>query len=239
MLDYDRLAEDYARHRQVHPGVVKDLWETGGIGPQSSVLEVGCGTGNYVAALEQLAGAQCTGIDPSREMLDAARRQTSKVSLGIGSAEKLDFPDDSFDLVFSVDVIHHVEGRPAFYNEARRVLKPGGRVCTATDSEWIIRHRRPLSEYFPETVEREIARYPRIAELREQMAAAGFDAVCEHQVEFAYERSDIGPYESKAYSTLHLIPEDAFQRGLTRLREALQAGPIQCVSYYVLLWGTA
>ena len=219
--------------------MVQDLLETSRIDPQASVLEVGCGTGNYIAALGRLAGSVCVGIDPSQGMLLEARRQTQDIPLSIGSAEKLDFPDDTFDLVFSVDVIHYVQGRQAFFEEAKRVLKPGGLVCTATDSEWIIRNRRPLSEYFPETVEREIRRYPRIAELWAQMAAAGFSDVFERQVEFAYERTDIGPYESRAYSALHLIPEDAFQRGVARLREDVQAGPIQCVARYVLVWGTA
>ena len=51
-----------------------------------------------------------------------------------------------------MDVIHHVVDRAAYYREAYRVLKPGGQVCTVTDSPWIIRHRQPLSEYFPETM---------------------------------------------------------------------------------------
>jgi len=157
----------------------------------------------------------------------------------IGSAEKLDFPDDHFDLLYSVDVIHHVGGRQAFFDEAKRVLKDGGRLCTVTDSEEIIRNRRPLSNYFPETVEREIRRYPRIAELRAHMQEAGFSDIFEHEVEFAYERTDIGPYADRAYSALHLIPDDDFERGLARLRADLQAGPIQCLAGYLLLWGVA
>ncbi len=82
-------------------------------------------------------------------------------------------PLRQFDLVFSVDVIHHVSDKAAFYREAARVLQPGGHACTVTDSEEIIRRREVLSGYFPETVEVELARYPRLADLEGWMAEAG------------------------------------------------------------------
>jgi ubiquinone/menaquinone biosynthesis C-methylase UbiE len=64
-VDYDKIASDYAQHRQRHPEVLKHLVSTGNLGRDSKVLEVGCGTGNYILALERLAGSQCWGIDPS------------------------------------------------------------------------------------------------------------------------------------------------------------------------------
>ena len=50
MLYYDKIAYEYARHRRVHPEVLKGLLVTGAIGRVSRVLEVGCGTSNYVGA---------------------------------------------------------------------------------------------------------------------------------------------------------------------------------------------
>ena len=145
---------------------------------------------------------------------------------------------DFFDLVFSVDVIHHVDIRLAYFREAYRVLRAGRKVCTVTDSEWIIRHRQPLAIYFPETVEIELDRYPRIAELREVMERVGFSEMTEDTVEFAYQLTDIQAYRDKAFSALLLIPEAAFQRGIERMEQDLRTGPIQCASRYLLLWGT-
>lgn len=149
MLDYDKLAAEYARHRQLHPQVLRSLLARSGIDATSKILEVGCGTGNYVIALQEAAGCTARGIDPSAEMLAKASGRGAPVILARGRAEELAFSDGFFDLVFSVDVIHHVGDRPAYFREARRILKPGGRICTVTDSEWIIRHRQPLSAYFP------------------------------------------------------------------------------------------
>jgi ubiquinone/menaquinone biosynthesis C-methylase UbiE len=238
MLDYDRLAADYARHRQVHPEVLRDLATTGKVTGAATVLEVGCGTGNYLVALAARTGCAGQGIDPSAAMLARAQTRANHLTFQAGRAEQLDFPASTFDLVYSVDVIHHVVDRAAYYREAYRVLKPGGQVCTVTDSPWIIRHRQPLSEYFPETVPVELARYPAIDDLRALLVAAGFNNCRETLAEFATSLTDLAPYQAKAFSSLHLIPENAWQRGLARMEQALAAGPIPVVSRYLLLWGT-
>jgi ubiquinone/menaquinone biosynthesis C-methylase UbiE len=171
-------------------------------------------------------------------MLSEARKQSSAVTYQQDRAEDLGFAGASFDLVFSVNVIHHVVDRRAYLEQAFRVLAPGGEICTATDSAWIIRHREPLSRYFPETVEPELARYPRITDLRAAMARAGFVALDEQTVECTYPLADIQIYRDKAFSALHLISEEAFRRGLERMERDLESGPIQCTPRYTLLWGT-
>jgi SAM-dependent methyltransferase len=150
---------------------------------------------------------------------------------------RLEFPERFFHLVFSVDVIHHVGDRAAYYVEAFRVLEAGGQVCTVTDSERIIRGRRPMAVYFPETIDVEVRRYPRIADLREEMRRAGFAGISEEMAEFACDLTDAQAYREKAFSALHLIPEEAFRMGLTRMEQDLRAGPIPCVLGYLLLWG--
>jgi ubiquinone/menaquinone biosynthesis C-methylase UbiE len=236
-MDYDQLATEYARHRQVHPGVLRSLLVGGSIQPASRVLEVGCGTGNYILALHSATGCAGWGIDPSTQMLAHGSQRPGKVVFQPGQAEKLDFEDEFFDLVFSVDVIHHVQDRPKSYQEAWRVLRPGGKICTVTDSEWIIRHRQPLSVYFPETVEVELKRYPPIASLRSFMEQAGFQEIYDEMGEFSFTVSDIQMYRDKAFSSLHLISEEAFQAGIRRMEADLLKGPMVWISRYVLLWG--
>jgi ubiquinone/menaquinone biosynthesis C-methylase UbiE len=234
-IDYDALAAAYACDRQVHPGVLERL--AGAAPAGAMVLEVGCGTGNYIIALAAATGADCWGIDPSEGMLDQARRRASPVRFRFGRAEQIDAPADSFDLLFTVDVIHHVDDRCAYLRQAHRVLKPGAKLCTVTDSAEVIRRRQPLSTYFAETIEPELARYPRIIDLESMMREAGFDQITQGTVEWAYELNDLQPYRDKAYSALHLISEAAFQTGLARMQRELQAGPLSCVSRYTLLWG--
>lgn len=237
MIDYDKLALEYSRHRRVHPGVLRRLQNSGRITKSSQVLEVGCGTGNYSLALRSLTGCSCWGIDPSREMLSKALESSQGVVFLSGNAERIGLRENSFDLVFSVDVIHHVKDHLEYMREAHRVLREGGQICTVTDSEWIIRHRQPLAVYFPETIGIDLARYPSIAELRRLMEQVGFQEIKENMEEFPYMLTDVQPYRKKTFSCLHLIPEEAFRKGLDRMEKDAHSGPIPCVSRYLLLWG--
>ena len=234
MTDFDLIAAPYARYRRVDPEVVRLLASR--IKPEFSLLDVGCGTGNYSIALREFTGCACRGIDPSVEMLAEAKRRSDTITFEHGRAEHLPFPDESFDLVFSVDVIHHMEAPRAYFQEALRVLRRGGQICTVTESESMIRHRIH-THYFPETVAAELARYPSIATLRGLMAEAGFCDLTEEAVERRLLLTDISGYRQQAFSCLHLIAAEAFKRGIERMERDLSAGPIAAASQSFLLWG--
>jgi ubiquinone/menaquinone biosynthesis C-methylase UbiE len=236
-MDYDLLAQQYALHRQVQPDVLKSLIQDSQINEGSRVLEVGCGTGNYIIALQGVVGCAAWGVEPSPQMLATAGARTTQVHFQPGRAEQLAYPAGFFDLIFSVDVIHHVQDRAAYFAEAYRILKPGGKICTVTDSEEIIRTRQPLSSYFPETIEVELQRYPAISDVGAMMSSAGFHDQQASTADFAYLLDDVQIYRDKAFSCLHLIPEEAFVRGMQQMERDLQVGPIVCRSRYLLLWG--
>jgi ubiquinone/menaquinone biosynthesis C-methylase UbiE len=93
------------------------------------VLDVGCGQGIDVANFAR-AGASVTGVDLTPRHVELAQRHLK--SLGLegdiveGDAERLPFPDRSFDRVTSNGVLHHTPHIEAAIAEIRRVLKPGG-----------------------------------------------------------------------------------------------------------------
>jgi len=234
--DYEALAARYAKHRRIHPEVLVCLSTQ--LNHAARVLEVGCGTGNYICALRELVGCDCVGLDPSAAMLEKLRGRACEVQSVQGSAEKLGLPDQSFDLVFSVDAVHHFVDRAAAFDEMFRVLRRGGRICTVTDSDWVIRHRVPLACYFPETIDVELGRYPSLDALSSEMQTAGFDSPTQQMVEHSYDLTDASPYRDRVFSSLLGITDEAFQRGLERLEAALRLSPLRCVSRYCLVWGT-
>jgi SAM-dependent methyltransferase len=233
---YQAIAPEYARHRRVHPEVLRCLISTSNVGPASAVLDVGCGTGNYLVALDELVGCDGWGIDPSEAMLIEARSRATRAKLFCSAAERMGVPADHFDLVFAVDVVHHITDRSQAFRECRAVLRTGGKLCLVTESPEMIRRREPHATYFPDAVAIELARYPSPATLSAELREAGFIDVTETEVESPFELADIEPYRAKVHSSLSRISQDAFDCGISRLEQDLRSGPIQLIWRYVLLW---
>jgi len=111
---------------------LKELAQIAAVIPQARVLDLGCGGGH--AAFAVAPGVrEVVAYDLSQQMLDvvvaaAAERGLANLSVKQGSADQLDFPDASFDLVCTRFSAHHWRGLPKALEEARRVLKPGGRL---------------------------------------------------------------------------------------------------------------
>jgi ubiquinone/menaquinone biosynthesis C-methylase UbiE len=97
------------------------------------LLDFGCGTGTSTRALTDAmpALAAVTGIDPSIESIDRANAENTarNVNFLIQPSERLPFADESYDIVFTSCVFHHIErsDHAKWLGEIRRVLKRGGK----------------------------------------------------------------------------------------------------------------
>jgi ubiquinone/menaquinone biosynthesis C-methylase UbiE len=96
-----------------------------------AVADIGCGPGTAARHAARV-GASVVGIDPAPVMLRLARfltlRSPRAVRYAEGSAEALPLPDSSVSVVWSIASVHHWADLDAGLHEARRVLKPGGRL---------------------------------------------------------------------------------------------------------------
>jgi SAM-dependent methyltransferase len=236
-LNYDNLAAEYARHRRTYPGLVEHILEYSGVTAASAVLELGCGTANHLAAIRRSSGATCWGVDPSAQMLEKAAEHPEDLNLRQGSAEELDFPDQTFDLIMSVDVVHYIREPFRYFKRAFAALKPGGHIVTVTDSEWVIRNRTPIARYFPGIVGVESTRYHPIPALAGDLALAGFRDLYERLIESGYELRDASRFRDKSYSCLHLISDAEFTAGLANLEADLAKGPVPGMLRSLALWG--
>ncbi|WP_436520261.1 class I SAM-dependent methyltransferase [Actinoplanes sp. HUAS TT8] len=133
-IDFGRTASDYARHRAGFPPLLSERLIAYQIGEvDQKVLDLGTGTGS-LARLFAARGAIVTGLDPAESLLDQARRLDREAGLAItyvvGSAERTGLPEAAFDVVTAGQCWHWFRGGEAAA-EARRLLRPGGRIVIA------------------------------------------------------------------------------------------------------------
>jgi arsenite methyltransferase len=133
----DELAHVPERSAESFAGVANPF-SLGRLVPGERVLDLGCGAGTDSLVAAQMVGqtGQVTGLDMTPEMLAKARASTAElgtanVEFVEGEAERLPFPDESFDVVISNGVIDLVPDKEAVFSEIVRVLKPGGRIQVA------------------------------------------------------------------------------------------------------------
>jgi SAM-dependent methyltransferase len=121
------LVEDHRYTKEWHIPAAAGFAQSSNL----DVLEIGCGLGTDGAQFAK-AGANYTGIDLTEAAVSLAKRRFELFQLPgtfrIADAERLDFPNHSFDLVYSHGVLHHTPDTTAAVREIHRVLRPGGKA---------------------------------------------------------------------------------------------------------------
>ena len=116
------------------------------IQPGERVLDAGCGVGGSSFWLAKERDAEAVGITLAAGQVRKARsyaarrRLTDRVRFEVADFTDTPFPDASFDVVWAVESLCHAPRKAAFYQEAARLLRPGGRVVVAD----FVRAGRPL-----------------------------------------------------------------------------------------------
>ena len=129
---WDAIAEQWGNFRQKpHKDVEKRLKDVIEKWKPGKILDIGCGNCRNISIFSS-KGFKCYGIDFSKNMIEKAKRfcdkYNAKIELKKGEAEKIDFPDESFDYALCLNVLHCIETgkREKAVREIKRVLKPEG-----------------------------------------------------------------------------------------------------------------
>ena len=154
--------------------------------PGERVLDLACGSGLVarVAAPHVGPTGRVTGLDINRSMLDVARSLPPPAGAPVtwvqGSAEKMDLPDASFDVIVCQQGFQFFLDKPAALREMRRVISPGGRLLFSVWAGPGV-YQREIAEGLERHIDPGVARkfrlhriVPSAGTLRDLLAAAGF-----------------------------------------------------------------
>ena len=192
------------------------------------IIDIGSGTGRFAELFVKLPNSHITGVEPSEEMRKVAetKKSSDRIRYLKGSAESLPITNERFDLAWISMVIHHVDNRTACASEAARVLNKGGFAIVRNTFSGRLEGIE-LYEYFTGTAEIDNNRLPSVDEVRQPFEAAGLSFVALESVQqiFAVDfPAYIEKMRNRGTSTLRLISDEEFQKGLSRLEEIQRSG---------------
>lgn len=129
------LWNDAESVKQAQLQLTDTMADLAGIQGGENLLDVGCGMGGSSIHLARTRQCQTTGITISRLQRSWAATSAyfngvkSRTTFLLADADEIDFPDQTFDVVWSIECTEHLFDKPAFFQKAARWLKPGGRIA--------------------------------------------------------------------------------------------------------------
>jgi ubiquinone/menaquinone biosynthesis C-methylase UbiE len=229
--DYEDVAERYDDNedrKRIEPDeMLAELVR--GSAPGVNVLDLGCGTGNWLAVQTRHFagfGVRWRGLDPSPAMLRRAETKVHDVELAVGQAEALPFADGSIDYLVTTFAFHHFEDKPRALDEMARVLSPVGRIRIVNIAPsympdwWAYR-------FFPAARAADEERFWRPERFFDELERRGFEPMLRirYQKSYAPLRSLVADVERREISELAILPDDAYAAGRDVLRARLEADP--------------
>ncbi len=238
-IDYDNISKDYSIYRNASSTVVNHIMGKVRNKNIKKILEIGCGTADYLYTLTQQLKCDSYGFDNSESMIDEANKKNPGLNLSINDLGNVfNYADDFFDLVYSIDVIHYIKDLNHYFEEIKRVLNKNGIVLTITDSEEDLRYRT-ITKYFPESLEIEKKRYPGVNKILENMVNNGFKGIeiTHTEREYKIDEKTFKKFKNKAFSAVRLISEESFDTGIKRIEEDMKKNECLVKELYTYIWG--
>lgn len=167
--DYRVQADRYDRSRGVSGDVLAAVAEAIEPAPGRQLVDIGGGTGNYATALRERGWGPVV-VDASAAM--RARSESKGLPVVIGEATRLPFADGSFDAATMISMLHQVSDWKKALAEARRVLRPGGRLAVMGLTADHLREVAWAYDLFPAMRDFALPHRPDLAEILAELPGA-------------------------------------------------------------------
>ena len=183
-LNYEDIAPQYNQRYNSSslPERINSVIELVQLIGAQHILEVGCGTGFWLDLL--VPGVETAyELGYSSGILDRAKERLAALRLSRGNAIHLPYQNNSFDIVYCVDVIHHFGKPQVFISEAFRVLHPGGVLAVIGSDPHSGDEVCYVYDHFQSVLETDLRRFPAECTILIWMQEEGFQNLTSKCVE--------------------------------------------------------
>lgn len=111
------------------------------------IIEIGCGSGWLCPSLKPFG--HVTAVDLSDEVLARARRRVPDVDFIAGDVMEMDFHDNAFDVIITIETLAHIEDQTAFIAKLARMLRPGGLLMIASQNRTLLERHNNIAPLGP------------------------------------------------------------------------------------------
>lgn len=144
---YDSIYESLLCYLERRKKFVKNIKEITRGEKNMRILDLGCGTGTLLFVLQKEGYQELFGIDLSPNMVKIAKKRLNDANLKVGFAENTGFPDNFFDLVVGISILHHIPNLKKVSREMSRILKKGGRILfMEPNKDWFFENKKGLTQ---------------------------------------------------------------------------------------------
>lgn len=247
--NYDHLGIEYDVTRKADPEIARRIHNHLQLIEGSLVVDIGCGSGNYTIALQQM-GLEMTGTDISSTMLDNAKLKNHNITWIKANANELPVLDSAFKGAICTLVIHHFEELEGPFREAYRVIGEGRFVIFTSSPEQMRNYW--LVEYFPNAMEASLRQMPPLEKVVNALRKVGFSIVGSETFMVQPDLKDFFLYSGKYDPSMYLDAkvrkgistfaslafEDEVKDGCQRLKHDIDSGKIfDVISKYSSVYG--
>jgi SAM-dependent methyltransferase len=226
--DYKTIADTYNKRYTANYLVNIELELKNSISANNykNILEAGCGTGRWINSLD-LKKLNVFGIDYSFDMLKISKQENHDLKIINANAVKIPFKNNSFDLIFCVNAIHHFPDKKRYIEESKRTLSNKGVIAVFgvdpyLDKDWYV------YKYFDSVYENDLKRFPSNNQLISLLEQNGFaDIEIKKTEEISGKRIGIevldDPFLKKnSCSQLANLTDEEYQKGIEKIKRQIE-----------------